>query len=151
LRIVSFEHQSIREVPEHESRAAVRRLLLEVVDSFEKLELVVHLHRTGAGSQTTATLAAALGIPSQAVDEALSELMRDGLVRETDQNGWSFDPNSPRASAVDVLVQLYGDDRLDVMTLMSQLALERVRAQVATAFADAFVLRPRKTKGDSDA
>lgn len=142
------------EVPDSsESPAAVRRLLLEVVDSFEKLEVLVHLHRARFGAQTTTAIARALGIPGQAVAEALSELMRDGLVRTTDQDGagWWFDPNGPRAPTVDVLAKLYEEERLDVMTLMSQVALERVRAQVAQAFADAFVIRPKKKKGEPDA
>lgn len=143
------------EVPDRsESHAAVRLLLLEVVDSFEKLEVLLHLYRARFGAQTTTTIATELRIPDQGVVAVtLSELMRDGLVRTTEQDGagWWFDPNGPRAATVEVLAKLYEQDRMEVTTLMSQLAIERIRSQVGRAFADAFVIRPKKKKGDPDA
>ena len=136
-----------------ESLAAIKRLLAESVDSFEKLEVLVHLYRAGFGAHTTTTLAAALSTPEHALVDVLSALMRDGLVRTTDQDGarWWFDRSGSMAPTVESLVKLYEADRIEVMQLMTQLALERVRSEAARVFADAFVIRPKKKKGGPDA
>ena len=60
---------------------------------------------------------------------------------------WTSRRRGPGAA---VVVATYDDDRIEVLNLMTRTALARVRKQAARAFADAFVLRPKK-KGDPDA
>ena len=55
----------------------------------------------------------------------------------------------PWRAALDALVTMYDDDRIEVMNLMTRTALDRVREEAARVYADAFELRPKK-KGDSD-
>jgi hypothetical protein len=119
---------------------AARRLFDEVVDSFEKLEIVVHMHRLGFAATPAAEIAKTLSLPANDVDRALQDLDRERVLER----------NGPWRAAVDALVHMYDNDRIEVMNLMTKTALERVRKQAARVFADAFVLRPKK-KGDSDA
>jgi hypothetical protein len=119
---------------------AARRLIDEVIDSFEKLEIVVHLHRLDFAATPAPEIAKALSLPGDEVDRALQDLDRERVLER----------NGPWRAAVDALVQMYDTDRIEVLRLMTKTALERVRKHAARVFADAFVLRPKK-KGDPDA
>jgi hypothetical protein len=119
--------------------------LTEIVDSFEKLEILVHLHGVGFAPRTAAEIAKGLAIslPEDEIDQCLRAMRPTGV----------FDPNGPWAPAVEELVEMYRRDRIEVLNLLTKTALERVRketAQQARIFADAFLIRPKK-KGDSDA
>jgi len=119
---------------------AARRLLSAVIDSFEKLEIVVHVQRAGYRVPTAAELAKAIPLPLDEVEACLPVLRAHGVL----------DPQGPWRADVDALVRLYDEDRIEVMNLMTRRALDRVRKEAARVFADAFVLRPKK-KGDPDA
>jgi hypothetical protein len=120
-------------------------LVLDVIDSFEKLDVVAFVHRNRASRLTMMTIASALGLPYRVVAEALSDLMRAGLVRtEPSGDEWSFEPNGSRAATVDALIAQYEQDRVETLRLMNELALERVRAQARHAFAGSFVTPPKK-------
>ncbi|HEY5925233.1 MAG TPA: hypothetical protein VIV11_26300 [Kofleriaceae bacterium] len=120
---------------------AVTRLIEQVIDSFEKLEIVVFVSRSGfAVKPQAADIAKSLSLPTDEVDKCMKTLERDGVLQ----------PAGPWRTAVDALVKMYDDDRIEVLNLMTRTALARVRKQAARAFADAFVLRPKK-KGDPDA
>lgn len=121
-------------------KQAARRLLADEIDSFEKLEIAVHVYRSGFKTPTTSELAKALSVPVDEVETSLNAL-RDAHV---------LDPQGPWRSSLDALVSLYDEDRIEVMNLMTRTALDRVRKEAARVFADAFVLKPKK-KGDSDA
>lgn len=119
---------------------AAKRLIAEVIDSFEKLEIVVHVHRAGFQVKPAAEIAKAIAMPVDEVDKCMRALQRDGVL----------DASGPWRAALDALVQMYDSDRIEVMNLMTRTALERVRKEAARVFADAFVIRPKK-KGDPDA
>lgn len=119
---------------------AVRRLLTDVIDSFEKLEIALHVHRSGFKTPVASELAKQLSVPLDEVEKCLKDL-RDARL---------LDPQGPWRRSLDALVQLYDEDRIEVLNLMTRAALERVRKEAARVFADAFVLRPKK-KGDPDA
>ncbi len=128
----------------------VRWLLTNIIDTFEKLEIVAHVFRAPADGSSTAGIAAATNLVTAAVSEALAELRRDGVIaRGTAPDSWLFAKDSPHAGAVATLLTDYEDDRVKVHRLMIELSLDRVRSQAATVFADAFLLRPRR-KGDPD-
>ena len=120
------------------------------MDSFEKLEITIHLYRGRFRAQNAAEIAEAMELPHDATAEALVGLTQATVLR-TDGTGWWFDPNGPWAANVEQLVLSYDDDRLDVVNLMGRLAVERIRAQAAKLFADAFVLGKPKKKGEPDA
>ncbi len=119
---------------------AAKRLINEVIDSFEKLEILVHVHRAGYKLEPAAGIAKAIAVPLDEVDKCIVVLQREGVL----------DANGPWRSAVDALVNMYDDDRIEVLNLMTRAAMDRVRKEAARVFADAFVLRPKK-KGDPDA
>ncbi|MEJ7596615.1 MAG: hypothetical protein WKG01_01795 [Kofleriaceae bacterium] len=136
----------------HET-ASIRRLVAECIDSYEKLAIVVRLSRTRGAPQTAAELAAASALPVELVAEALTALTRDGLVRSTEPNdgGWSIDPSGSRAATVDALARLHDQTPVDVLRMMSEVAMERVRSLTARRFADAFLVSVKKKKEDPDA
>lgn len=120
---------------------AVRELLSEVVDSFEKLEIVVHVVRAGSAVAAPADIAKAVGIPIDNVEQCVRFLRGEGV----------FDPSGPWAPAVASMLDMYDSDRIQLLNLLTKSALDRVRKQAARVFADAFVLKPTKKKGDDDA
>jgi hypothetical protein len=120
---------------------AIQRLLAQVVDSFEKLEIVLHVHRSGfALKPAAADIAKALALSVEDVQKCITTLER----------GRVLDPAGPWRSAIEDLAALYEEDRIQVLDLMTRTSLNRVRQEAARVFADAFVLRPKK-KGDPDA
>lgn len=120
---------------------AVRKLLVEVVDSFEKLEIVVHVVRDGSAVAAPADIAKAVGMRVDEVERCFRTLRSAGV----------FDPSGPWGPAVTSLLHLYDTDRILVLNMLTKAALERVRSQAARVFADAFVIKPAKKKGDGDA
>jgi hypothetical protein len=119
---------------------AAKRLINEVIDSFEKLEILVHVYRAGYKLESATAIAKVIAVPVDEVDKCIVVLQREGVL----------DANGPWRSAVDALVNMYDDDRIEVLNLMTRAAMDRVRKEAARVFADAFVLRPKK-KGDPDA
>lgn len=125
-----------------------RRLLLEVVETFEKLEIVCALRRA-RDPRPVAAIATAVGLPADAVVEATREL-RESRVLCEDGHGWCIDPASPWFAEVDALAYGYDHDRIAVLDLMTKTALERIRSSAAKTFADAFLLRPKKRNREDD-
>ena len=127
-------------MPESADTQVVKRLLSDVIDSFEKLEIVVHVYRAGFQLAPAAEIAKTVSVPLDEVQDCLDAL----------RAARALDPAGPWRSSIDALVKLYDDDRIEVLNLMTRTALERVRKEAARVFADAFVIRPKK-KGDPDA
>jgi len=120
---------------------AVSKLLAEVVDSFEKLEILVQVVRAGSAIAAPADIAASVGMKVDDVEKCVKYLRNEGV----------FDPSGPWAPAVASLLQMYDADRIQLLNMLTKTALERVRKQAARVFADAFVLKPAKKKEDPDA
>lgn len=140
-----------RAVTEREStyEPEVLRILSEAIDSLEKLEIVVYLHAAGSGGCTTAEIAKTLSQSRDETLEALTELAQAGVVR--DEEPWLLAGDGPWTAAVIKLVAQYEQDRLDVVSVMARLAVERIRTRAARMFADAFLIRtPKKGKGKDD-
>lgn len=103
-------------------------LLFEVVDSFEKLEIVVYLYRSRSSAQRSEWIGTDLSLPAKTVAEALASLLHAGVVRTHQQDGagWWFDPWSAWATSIEVLVALYELDRDELLMLMKQVAYENM-------------------------
>ncbi len=121
-------------------QADARRLVAEVVDSFEKLEIVVYVHRSGYASRTPAEIAKGLSIsiPLAEVEHCVQALQAKEVL----------EPDGPWAESVAALVELYEHDRIEVLNLITRSALARAGRRAANVFADAFVLR--RKKGETD-
>jgi hypothetical protein len=124
----------------------VAELAGEVLDSFEKLDLLLRLHRAAAPLALDA-LVAELSIVKDELALALDQLVGDGVVCR-DGAGYAVVRDGKWAAHVAALAELHHTDRMEVVTLMSKASVERLRRQAARAFSDAFVLRPKK--GDRD-
>jgi hypothetical protein len=121
---------------------AARKLVAEVVDSFEKLEIVVFVHRSGYRVTAPADIAkgVSIALPIAEIEECVTAL-NDADV---------LDPKGPWSKAVSALVELYERDRIEVLNMITRSTLARARKESARVFADAFVLRKRK-KEEPDA
>jgi hypothetical protein len=130
----------------------VRRLLTVVVDSFEKIELLVLSWRQPDVAWTARLAAERLRLPQDDVQAAITELTTAELLAPAD-GGYRFAPvSAANRLAADILCHLYEDDRVLVLNVMTGLALERIRGAAATAFADGFPVRRRDPgKGGCDA
>lgn len=114
-----------------------------MIDSFEKLE-IVRLFRDRRPPHSSAEVARSLSLPADACELAIRELHRAGvLARRDDKDLWVLAPASGHKPALDALYQLYETNQIEVMKVMAQLAIDRVRAEAARTFADAFLLRSR--------
>jgi hypothetical protein len=125
--------------------AEAQELLVDTIETFEKLEVVRALSRRAP--RTTEQLIDELGLPIDVARDTLRALAAKKILHEQ-SGGWIIDPNGPRHAAVLALVQIYDQDRVGVLNRMTKVALERIRADAARTFADAFVLRPRKKEDD---
>ncbi len=118
-------------------------LLRQVVDSFEKLEIVVHLYRVRFRPTSALELTRRLYLTPNAVAEALAGLASSGLIRTSHQDdgvGWWLDPDSGWAISVEILVDLYETDRGELLAFMKHVATQDVcsrdaRASVSFTFA----------------
>lgn len=120
---------------------AARKLVAEVVDSFEKLEIVVYVHRSGYAAKSPSDIAKgmSINIPLAEIEQCVDALEARHVL----------EPGGPWSDSVKALVELYDKDRIEVLNLITRSALARAGRQTASVFADAFVLR--KKKGDPDA
>jgi hypothetical protein len=127
----------------------VRRFLAEHVDSYEQLEALVYLARRPRRSWTPEEIATGTRLPTLAAIKALDELRRVGLVDailEGRGTRFTFWPATPAlSSAAEQFVAVYDANPVDVIHLMNQNALQRVRSSAAILFAEAFVLRRPRT------
>ena len=125
--------------PERDWARDARQLLLEVVGSFETLEVVCALHAASA-PQPVAALAKQLGLDRDAVTEAASALGKAHCASEH-EGAWRLETAGPWTDAIDALAYGYQHDKIAVLNLMSEAALERIRSSAVKTFADAFRLK----------
>jgi hypothetical protein len=114
-----------------EATDEIRDLLVDAVDSIEKLEVLVDLHEHEGAS--SAVIAKRRGIPERLVVEAVAPLVGAGLVHHAPPF-YCYRWNNARADTVSSLMQLYDEDRIVVLHLITQLAIRRVRSAAASMF-----------------
>jgi hypothetical protein len=138
--LIYAEHRGMSEL---ELDDGVRALLESRLDSIEKLEIACALR--ASGGMTPAALEAACRLSAETVQDALTRLQRDAIV----------EPDPGRSEVVrlgsasqdpgfEAVMQLYATDRLRVLSVLSALAMERIRHMAAQVFADAFVSKKRR-------
>jgi hypothetical protein len=126
----------------------VRDFLLERVETYEQLEVLLLLCRQRDRSWTPEAVGERLRLSTLVATKALDDLCRGRLVdhlRVGPQVSYTFRPASTKlASIVEGLVREYDESPLNIIQLMNTNALDRVRSAAARTFADAFVLDPKK-------
>ncbi len=125
-----------------------QKLLQTHLDSFEKLELVRAL-RTSGRPMSRDDLEVECRFTPDTVHEALESLSHARIV-EFDAAAAKLARLGPssHAPAFQAVMEFYENDRHAVLTLLSTMAMERIRSMTARAFADAFVLRKKRDDGD---
>jgi hypothetical protein len=128
---------------------AVQELIKTRIDTFEKLDLVVTLHRAPHGTMSVDALTRALGAPRDVVRQTVADLRRSMIV-DFDSRGeiLLLAPTDGDRTAIRELVEIYLDDPALVLRFLGEVALDRIRSMAASTFADAFVLRKKKGKDD---
>jgi len=121
----------------------VRALLEARLDSFEKLEIARALR--GSDGMTPAALEVACRLSAETVQEVLTSLQQVALVEPDPGRGEVVRLGSasrdPRFEAV---MQLYATDRPRVLSVLSTLAMERIRHMAAQVFTDAIVVKHKR-------
>src|SRR5689334_13019897 len=130
-----------------EPHTLVTELAISVLDSFEKLEALLALERA-RGPRTLDQLAGELRLARPDLQQELAGLVASGALTVNDGH-YAIPEHGAWTPHIHALAAMYESDRMMVVTTMSKAALERVRAQAARAFADAFVLRGKKGDGDA--
>jgi hypothetical protein len=131
-----------------ETDPQVRDFLLEHVETYEQLEVLLLLCRQRDRSWTPESVGERLRLSTLVAAKALDDLTRGRLVdhlRVGRQSSYTFRPASTKlASTVEALVREYDESPLNIIHLMNTNALDRVRSAAARTFADAFVIDPKK-------
>jgi hypothetical protein len=127
----------------------VRELLLERVESYEQLEVLLLLCRDRAQSWSADRVGEKLRLSTLVTTKVLDELTRGGFLHETRAGNaatFIFQPGSERTTQlIEELLRSYDDNCLDVIQVMNSRAMDRARS-VAREFADAFIIGRRKDK-----
>lgn len=127
----------------------VRAFMLEHIDSYEQLEILLLLRLEATESWSELRISERLGLPVSLTADAVTALIAHGLV--TRPGGGPRCAFAPRSEALDEavteLARSYASQRLDIVKLMSSNAIKRMRTDALRAFADAFVLRKDKDNG----
>ncbi len=128
---------------------ALRKLLDAHVDSFEKLELLMHLRRAPGESSTIGEISRALDLGADEVRDIVAALSAAGMVVRKD-SGVSLAPRTAEdRAAMDELAHVYDDDKITLVKAIAETAMERLRNLAGRAFAEAFVIR-KKPGGNDD-
>jgi predicted transcriptional regulator len=123
------------------------KLVDDVLDSFEKLEVLMSIAGV-EGSRSVEAICERVTLDPDIVEEALASLVTQGvIVALTD--GYVLATEGPWSPHVRALAKLYKSDRMQVVTLMSEAAMRRLRSKADRAFSDAFLFRWKKGDHDS--
>jgi hypothetical protein len=130
---------------------SVRELISRSVHSIEELEVLLVLRGPVMRSWTAAQLASELRLPEGVLLTALQALVVSELALQLDDSPplqYQYRLQVPEAEeAVEDLAEIYAQNRVEVLMLISSNAIERVRKGALRTFSDAFRLRGRKKDG----
>jgi DNA-binding transcriptional ArsR family regulator len=129
----------------------VRKFLRDGIESYEEMEIALHLRRRRDTAQSADEIAAQIHTTEEVTGAALARLRDAGvivLVGEGRSAAFRYSPRSEELGAtLDRLAAAYDGRRLELMKLMAANAIERVRSAAARTFADSFLWGRRRTDG----
>lgn len=123
---------------------AVRELLREHIDSYEKLDALLLLRRQQEPLALNG-IANALELSRRSAREVISQLIASGLVIEDPPDCFEYRPRfAGLRDAVEGLARIYEEEPLQVVQWMSRNAFDRLRRSAAGAFAEALLTGTKK-------
>jgi sugar-specific transcriptional regulator TrmB len=128
----------------------LQRFLHDFVESLEDLLILAWFRYLEKGTLVTASeVVRATGVPDLMVREVLERLVAKGLLAATTDAPAEFryaPPSGEFSATLDVVLEHYRANSMDVLRMMSANSIERVRATAMRTLAE--VLRGRGPKGD---
>jgi hypothetical protein len=129
---------------------ALRSFLRERIHSYEQLELLLLVRQTPTQAWSLELIAKRLKVPEQVALEAANDLSNSSLLEvvfDGRNRVYRYKPAAVElASLCDELAHAFEEERLALVRLMNQNAVERVRTAAMWMFADAFVLGKKRGK-----
>jgi hypothetical protein len=125
----------------------VRRFLQDHVDSHEKLSALLLLRRRQERTWTSAEAAAELTIAESGLEQALDELCASGLVSRAAAGQYRYAAAPELDALAASTAQWLQNCPVEMVQLLSENAMQRVRSSAARTFAEAFLLRSKKKNG----
>ncbi len=128
---------------------SIATLLWECCESYEDLELLLLLRRTGGAIHSPGSAAAALRIDETLAADGLARLAGHGLASETgspSSRSYRY-LQGPRDEAVVTLAGLLESSPQQVLRVLASNAIRRIRGSAIRAFADSFIIRKEGKHG----
>jgi hypothetical protein len=133
-------------VPELHIPTDVLALLHERLAGLDELEALLLLRAEPSRVWFASEVAERLRLPVASSEAALASLCQVSLLAAEGGGGgaearYAYRPGTPELEqVVSSLADIYADRRLEVMRILSNSALDRIRTAAARTFADAFVI-----------
>jgi len=123
-------------------------LLETVLDTLEKVDISWHVATAGK-PLSLVEVEQRTYLDELTLRSAINELVTDRVLVVTSDTVHL----GARAKFPDfeTLMKHYTEDRVLVINAATRIAMERIRNMAASTFADAFLIRPKRKKGDDDA
>jgi hypothetical protein len=126
----------------------LKKFLRERIQSYEQLELLLLVRQSPSQVWSLELIAKRLRIQEAAALEAVNDL-RNGELLEMMLDGhrraYRYRPATPELARLsDELANAFEEERLALVRLMNQNAVERVRTAAMRMFADSFILRKKR-------
>ena len=119
----------------------VAEFLRDQIQTYEQLEIVVRIGRDPAAEHVISSLINDLKMDSRAGAAIVDQLSGAGLLTIIhDAAGDRVRCQGSAATPIARLAEIYESDRIELMSQMTQNALERVRTSALRTFSSAFVL-----------
>jgi hypothetical protein len=124
------------------------KLLETALDTHEKVDISWHVASAGKPlTYVDLQERTYLDVPTRR--SVIGELVSDRVLAVTSD----VVQLGARSKSADfqTLMKHYTEDRVLVINTATRIAMERIRNMAASTFADAFLIRPKRKKGDDDA
>lgn len=93
------------------------------IDSYEALDVLVHIYRTAPAVIAADAVAQALAFAPDVVTRVLTQLAEQGVLSMSDA-GWHYDPAGDWGGTIELVAELYDWDRGQLLTFMTYVAFD---------------------------
>ena len=129
----------------------VRQFLVEHIESYEALELLLWLSGQAGKEYSSAEAGSSIGIPSEHAGEVLDQLVEGGLASSRDTGGMRrfryLRRSDEEERVLSDLRHARETNLVGIVRAMSENAIQRIKGGMLRTFADAFLLKRKKKDG----